>query len=426
MKMDEKTRDELLKLFQSKLNEAMQFYLETCTRCGVCTEACHVHASTGQVKYIAAYRGEIVRRLYKKYFKGRGKVWPSVGEAKPLSEMALEELYDAAYSCTGCRRCMVYCPFGIDTQMLMSIAKLLLVGAESEPEILSLLADTSIEKGKSIDLFKDGFMEGIKRLEAEVVSKWKIAAGETAIPVDVEGADLLYVALAGAHSIIPAAAIFNAAGESWTLSFFEAVNFGAFVGDPTKTKLILDRIVNEARRLKVKEVCICECGTAYRVMKQLTGEQPFKVSSITEVHARYIREGRIKLDKTKVEGAVTYHDPCQIARNAGIIDEPRYILRHLTDDYRELTDEPRYNWCCGGGGGLVALGEDTLDFRMKSASVKVDQVKTTGAKTLATACENCHSQLSNLSDHYKMGVEVKFLSSMIADALIQDAQGVQP
>jgi len=67
-----------------------------------------------------------------------------------------------------------------------------------------------------------------------------------------------------AHSIIPAAAVFNAAGEKWTLSFFEAVNFGAFVGDPTKTKLILERIINEAKRLKVKEVCICECGTAYR------------------------------------------------------------------------------------------------------------------------------------------------------------------
>jgi Fe-S oxidoreductase len=417
--MDQKTRDDLLSLFQSKLNEAMRFYLETCTRCGVCTEACHVYASMGQVRYIAAYRAEIVRRLYKKYFKGRGKFWPSVGEAKELTEMAVEELFDAAYSCTGCRRCMVYCPFGIDTQMIMSIAKLLLIGANAEPEILSMLADTSVEKGKSLDLFKEGFLEGIKRLEAEVVDKWKLEAGEKAIAVDKEGADLLYVALAGAHSIIPAAAIFNAAGENWTLSFFEAVNFGAFVGDPTKTKLIMDRIVNEARRLKVKEVCICECGTAFRVMKQLAGQQPFKVVSITEVHARYLREGRIKLDKTKLNGAVTYHDPCQIARNAGVMDEPRYILQHLTDDFIEMTPEPKYNWCCGGGGGLVALGEETLDFRMKSSRVKADQVKDTGAAILATACENCHTQLSNLNDHYKMEVQVEFLSSLVADALVR-------
>jgi Fe-S oxidoreductase len=332
--------------------------------------------------------------------------------------MAVEELFEAAYSCTGCRRCMVYCPFGIDTQMLMSIAKLLLIGANAEPEILTLLADTSVEKGKSIELFKDGFLDGVKRLEAEVVEKWQTEAGQTAIPVDVEGADLLYVALAGAHSIIPAAAIFNAAGENWTLSFFEAVNFGAFVGDPSKTKLILDRIVNEAKRLKIKEVCVCECGTAYRVMKQLAGKQPFEVVSITEVHARYLREGRIKLDKTKLNGAITYHDPCQIARNAGVMDEPRFILQHLTDDFREMSPEPKYNWCCGGGGGLVALGEETLDFRMKSARVKADQVKETGATILATACENCHTQLSHLNDHYKMGTQVKFLSSIVADALV--------
>ncbi len=416
--MDPKTRDDLLNLFQSKLNEAMRFYLETCTRCGVCIEACHVYASMGQVKYIAAYRAEIVRRLYKKYFKSRGKFWPSVGEAKELTEMAVEELFEAAYSCTGCRRCMVYCPFGIDTQMIMSLAKLLLIGANAEPEILTLLADTSVEKGKSIELFKDGFLEGVKRLEADVVEKWQTEAGQTAIPVDVAGADMLYVALAGAHSIIPAAAIFNAAGENWTLSFFEAVNFGAFVGDPSKTKLILDRIVNEAKRLKIKEVCVCECGTAYRVMKQLAGKQPFEVVSITEVHARYLREGRIKLDKTKLNGAITYHDPCQIARNAGVIDEPRYILQHLTDDFREMSPEPKYNWCCGGGGGLVALGEETLDFRMKSASVKVDQVKKTGATILATACENCQTQLSNLNDHYKMETQVEFLSSIVADALV--------
>jgi hypothetical protein len=74
------------------------------------------------------------------------------------------------------------------------------------------------------------------------------------------------------------------------LSFFKAVNFGAFVGDPTRTKLILQRIVNDTKRVKVKDVCICECGTAFRVIKQLSGEQPFEVSSVTEVHARYLRD----------------------------------------------------------------------------------------------------------------------------------------
>lgn len=71
--MDQKTREELLKLFQGKLNQAMRLYLETCSRCGVCTKACHVHESMPKVKYIAAYRAEIVRRIYKKYFKAQGR-----------------------------------------------------------------------------------------------------------------------------------------------------------------------------------------------------------------------------------------------------------------------------------------------------------------------------------------------------------------
>ena len=418
--MDEKLRNELLDLMKGKLNRVMQLYLDTCSRCGICTPACHVYASMPLPKYTAAHRAEVVRRIYKKYFKPQGKIMPKWGEAKVLDEIALEELKEAAWSCTGCRRCMVYCPFGIDTQQIMGVAKLLLLGAGEEPEILSMLADVSIAKGENIDDIKDSFIAGIKKLEEQLVNRWRQEAGHEAIPVNVEGADLLYVALAGAHSIIPAAAVFNAAKENWTLSFFEAVNFGAFVGDPRKTNLILKRIVDEATRLKVKEVCICECGTAFRVMKQLSGKHGFKVSSITEVHARYLREGRIKLDKNTFKGsAITYHDPCQMARNGGVIDDPRYILRNLTDDYREMAEDARYNWCCGGGGGLVAQGEDTLDFRMKSSKVKADQVKKMGAPILATACENCHTQLDNLSEHYGLGVEVKFLSSMVADALVQ-------
>ena len=54
---------------------------------------------------------------------------------------------------------------------------------------------------------------------------------------------------------------------------------------------------------------------------------------------------------------------------------------------------------------------------MKSSRVKADQVKQTGARLLVTACENCHTQLSDLNQHYQMGVEVLFLSSMVADAL---------
>ena len=307
---------------------------------------------------------------------------------------------------------MTYCPFGIDTQMIQSIAKLLLIGADREPKLLTMLADMSIAKKDTLAETKESFEEAIRALEPEVRALWSSGTDAPVLPLESKGADVLYVALAGKHSIVPAAAIMNAAGEKWTLSYFEAVNFASFAGDAPKAQVIARRITEEAERLGVKEVAIVECGTAFRFMKYMTGPHPFKVVAFVELIARYLREGRIHLDKGKLQGTLTY----QIARNGGVIEEPREVIAQLTDDFVELTPNRESNWCCGGGGGLVAMGEK--DFRMKSARVKAEQVRASGATILTTACENCHTQLSDLNEHYGLGMKVEFLSRLVADALL--------
>ncbi len=420
--MDQATQQKLKGLFETKLNAAMRLYLETCTRCGVCVEACHVYASMPEIKYTAVGRAEVVRKVFRRYFKVQGKVAPWLGEGIELDDAAMDRIYDAAWSCTGCRRCMTYCPFGIDTQMVQSIAKLLLIGADKEPKLLSMLADMSIARGEMVEETRAGFAEAVRNLEPEVSALWAgdatgdFGQGAALIPVENKGADVLYVALAGKHSIVPAAAIMNAAGEKWSLSSFEAVNFGAFVGDSSKAQAIARRVVDEALRLGVKEVAIVECGTAFRFMKYMTGSHPFKIVAFVELIARYLREGRIRLDRTRLKGKLTYHDPCQMARNAGVIEEPREVIAALTGDFVELEPNRESNWCCGGGGGLVAMGEK--EFRMKSARVKAEQVRASGAGIICTACENCHTQLSDLNEHYGLGMKVEFLSRLVADALL--------
>ena len=114
-------------------------------------------------------------------------------------------------------------------------------------------------------------------------------------------------------------------------------------------------------------------------------------------------------------GRITYHDPCQIARNGGVIEEPRLVIRQLTDNFVELTPNRENNWCCGGGGGLVAMGEK--EFRMSSGRVKAEQMKASGADVICTACENCHTQLTDLNEHYGLGMKVEFLSRLVANAL---------
>ncbi|MGO9309879.1 MAG: (Fe-S)-binding protein [Spirochaetia bacterium] len=406
----------LQQLFQARLHSAMRLYLDTCARCGVCVEACHVYASIPQARFTAVGRAEVVRKIFKRYFTLEGRIAPWLGEALALDDVTLDQVSEAAWSCTGCRRCMTFCPFGIDTQLIMSIAKALLIGADKEPKLLTMLADMSVAKGESAAETKPAFTRAVEDLAPEILALWPHSTGP-AVTVEAEGADVLYVALAGKHSIVPAAAIMNAAGERWTLSVYEAVNFGAFLGDSGKMQLIARRIHDEAIRLKVKEVAIVECGTAFRAMKYMTGVHPFRVVAFVELISRYLREGRIALRGGTVKGTLTYHDPCQIARNGGVIEEPRRVIRALTRDFVELRPNRGDNWCCGGGGGLVALGEK--DFRMKSAKVKAAQMRASQAAVITTACENCHTQLTDLNEHYGLGMKVEFLSKLVADALVR-------
>lgn len=413
--MEREQKKKLKGVLKKSLNKALRLNLETCARCGICIDKCHVFASIPEIQNSPVHRAEIVRKLFRRYLKFEGRITPFLGEVSDFSDFQIDKLYEAAFSCTGCRRCMVYCPFGIDTQLIMSVAKQLLIAADKEPKPLTMLADMSIQKGKTFESTKENFSQAMKNIEQEVLEKWKQEGGDEVIPLEAEGADVLYVALAGKHSIVPAAAIMNAAGEKWSLSYFEAVNFGAFVGNPEKTKEISQRIIDEAKRLKVKEVAICECGTAFRVMRYMMGELPFKVVSFVELIARYIEEKRIKLDKTMLKGKISYHDPCQLARNGGIYDESRYVISHLTDQFEELTPTKKENWCCGGGGGLVAIRDK--EYRAKTAKIKADQIRKTKPETLITACENCYSQLADLNDYYKLETDVQFLSSVVAAAL---------
>lgn len=413
--LDEPTTNYLKKLFETKLNRSMKLYLDTCARCGLCVDACHVYASMPETKYTPVGRAEVIRKLFKRYFKLQGEIAPWLGETIPFDDIGMDKAYEAAFSCTGCRRCVTFCPFGIDTQQVMNIAKLLLIGVEKQPQILAMLSDMSIAKGETYIETSENYTEALGNLEPEVEELAPTPEGRKAIPINVQDADILYVGLSGKHSIVPAAAIMNAAKENWTLSYFEAVNFAAWLGDSQKQSKIAQRIVDEATRLKVKEVVIVECGTATRIMKFMSGKHPFKVLSIVELIARYLKDGRIAINPDKFQGKLTYHDPCQLARNGGVIEEPRYIIGQLTKNFVELTPTREENWCCGGGGGFVSLGE--YDFRMKSGKVKADQMKAAKADVICTACENCHTQLTELSEHYNLGMKVESLTNLVAHSL---------
>lgn len=417
--METQTIETIVGVLDKKMNRTLKQYMDICARCAVCKDACHQYTATGDLKYLPARRAELIRQIYRKYFTKTGQFVPALYEARDPGENLLDELADATYACTGCRRCMYYCPFSIDTGWILATSKALLIAAGRGNDMLGQLADAALFKGDNAEMFRDSLVAGFHDVETEVRELTGNPAAE--IPVDREGADILYVALAGAHSYKAAAVIFNEAKANWTISLFEAANYGYFYGDADKARLIAKRFVDEAVRLGVKEVVIPECGHAYRVAEMFyaawSGEPlPFKVRHILEVIDEYIKDGRITVDAGAITERVTYHDPCQIGRNGGIFEQPRDIVRAISADFVDLTPNRGEQWCCGGGGGIVAM-EEYNDMRVKSGGEKVKQLRASGAKVLACPCENCRLQIGELNTVHELGIEVKQVMDLVVEAM---------
>ena len=410
-----------LEILEKQLNQPLKTALEVCARCGICAEACHYYVAEPKVEHVPAYRAEQLRKIYRKKHNFFGKYVSWLVDAEELDDEKFNKLVEMAFSeCTLCRRCTFNCPLGVDTPLVMRTIRAMATATGKAPEILVMLADSAIAKGENPEIFKEMFLQQISQLEKELQEL--TGNPEAKIPVEKEGAKVLYVGLAGAHTIIPPAIIFNEVGEDWTLSIYEAANYGVFLGDVERAKKIAKRIIDEAKRLKVQEVVVAECGHACAALvwdapNWFAEKFPFRIRSVVEVVAEYIQKGKLTLDPKANSEPVTYHDSCNLARTGGIFREPRIILKAVVKDFREMNPNGIENYCCGGGGGLVALPE-YYEKRMRAGKPKAEQIKRTGAKIVAAACENCKLQLGDLNNYYNLGVEVKGLVDLVANAIL--------
>jgi Fe-S oxidoreductase len=358
--------------------------------------------------------------VYRREHDVLSRLFPGWTRARKLDEQTLARLAEMAFSqCTLCRRCSFNCPLGCDLPLVMRAVRAMATATGTAPETLVMLADAAIEQGRDPEMYREMFLESIRETEEQL----RRATGDPAarIPVGEQGAKILYVPLAGTHSILPPAIIFHAAGESWTLSLFQASNYGIFLGDLRRAREIAQRIVDEAKRLGVRQIVLAECGHAYAVYRWeapnwFGPDYNFEVRSIVEVIAQYIREGRLRLDPTANSEPIAYHDSCNLGRGGGLFEEPRLVLRAAATDVREMTPNREAAYCCGGGGGLVALPEYE-ERRLRAGRPKAEQIRKTGAKIVAAACENCRLQIGELSVHYGLAVGVSSLADLVVRAM---------
>jgi Fe-S oxidoreductase len=394
-------------------------FFSSCVHCGMCAEACLFFTETGAPERTPINKTEPLRRVWKREYTLLGRIGKIFGLGKKVTDEMLEEWETLVYdSCTLCGRCTMVCPVGNDIAGMIRKTREGMAAAGHAPDGLIGATKRAVTIGSPMGVKLPALQAQIAHVEKDTGMK---------IPVDVEGAD--YMLLLSSMEIMnfpefieAVAKIFKHASVSWTISSeaFEATNSGIQIGVSDIAAELVQRIVDAAAKLKVKNVISPECGHAYMAIRwegpNLIGKAyDFKVVHILELLDDLRQQGRLKVSG-RLSQRLTYHDPCQISRRGGVIDEPRNLINLFADNFTEMPDTGKMNWCCGAGGG-VSSNERADEIRLQVFQRKKDQLDAIHVDGMISACSNCRIHLEDGLEEYHMDMPVLSLTETLAENL---------
>jgi len=430
-RLDSLTDGDLAKIlaeFRRRCGAAEAAAAQTCIRCGLCGHSCHYYLTEPAVENLPAYKLNLVLAVFKAHFLPEESLMGAWVGARRLDRKMVREWVDALFGrCSGCGRCTINCTSGINVTGLIRAARGALAAAGLVPPELQSTVMLAVEKGNNMGIPRQDWLETLGWIQDELRSE--TGDPQARIPIDEPGADVLYTVNPREPKFFPlsllaAAKMFHAAGERWTFSsdFYDVTNYGLYSGDDGHAGLLSDRLYSAAKQLKAGTLILGECGHGFNsnrweAPEWLKKSPPVPVRSILELAAEYVRSGRIRLDPSRNAKPATLHDPCNLVRLGGIIEEPRFLLKSAVPRFVEMTPNRQKNYCCGGGGGQLSMTRYARR-RLRAGQIKVEQIRKTGAKIVAAPCHNCIDQLMDLNREYKLGIEVKTVVEVLAEAIV--------
>lgn len=417
-------------LRHSNYRFALEHFIRMSAKCARCSVQCQVYLASGDLKDIPCYRSELLFGVYRRHFTVGGVLKGRVLGEPGLTDEMIEEMAESFWTCTACRRCSMECPAGIDHGLITHLGRYILseIGIAPRALVVSVREQLEGKTGNTSAIPVPALLDTLEFLQDDM----REAKGvEIKFPLDVEGCDYVFFPavsdyLMEADTLMGIAAVFAATGDSWTTGtgYFDGINYGLFYSDRMLERIV-KKVHAEAERLKGKNILIGECGHASRSAKYFVptycgGEKALPVINIMEYTHKVLKEGRLKLDPSIVTEKVAYHDPCNIARQGWIVEQPREILKAFCKNYIEMEPHGENNICCGGGGGTVSIDEIRAYRTSIAGKVKAEQIRASGCKYLVAPCANCKKQLRELVEDQKIDCEVVGLHDLIYKAIILD------
>ncbi len=415
-------------LRHSNYGPLIDIYSKATTKCARCAGTCQIYQASGDPEDVPCARSRILLDIYRRHFTLGGWLRGRMLGDPGLQDDTIDQMLDTFYDCTGCRRCSLECPMGVDHALIMRLARNILSEMGIVPKALLVSVREQLE-GKSANtsaIPAPAMIDTCEFLEEELE---ELTGKTIKFPIDQEDREYVFFPAVSDYLLEPDtlmgnAAVLYAAGDqdNWTIGtkYFDGINYGLFYNDSILGRII-DKEISEVRRLKGKKILTGECGHASRSSKAFvntfnTGEE-IPVISIMEYTMNAIHDGKIKLDPDAITETVTYHDPCNMARSGWIVDQPREIINSFIKNFVEMTPHGAENYCCGGGGGTVSVDE-VYDYRMKvTGKIKADQIIATGAELVIAPCANCKKQLKEIIEYYKIPAKVVGLHDLILRAI---------
>ncbi|MCL2435468.1 MAG: (Fe-S)-binding protein [Lentimicrobiaceae bacterium] len=420
--------EKALSILKENKDSKLITHLNACVHCGLCGTSCMYYLATEDPKMMPAYKVDMVASIYRRYCTVFGKILPAWVRAREINEYTVEEMIDALFgSCTMCGRCVKHCSIGVDISYIVRIGRMMLAALDGVPESLQATVNAAIETGNNMAIPTPEFVDTIQWMEEELQDE--LNDPEAKIPLDEPNKKLLYTLNPREPKFFPlsisaVAKIFYAAKESWTIStaMYDITNYAFFSGDNEKARIIAQRLTDEMEKMGCETLVLGECGHGARAVRWeapnwLDIKFDFKTLNLIELLGNYLRENRIKVDKSLNNKTYTIHDPCNISRNGGLMHELRFVIHQCVENVVEMNPHGEDSFCCGGGGGQLAMSEYN-ERRLKTGKIKADQIKATGAQVVITPCHNCVDQLMQLNATYKLGVQIKTVAEVVADAIV--------